>query len=399
MTIELKVPSAGESITEVIVSEWLKEEGAWVDTDDVVAVVQTEKADIEIVAPAAGKLSKRLKGTGDSAAVGDVIALIDESAARPEDGAPTAPPAPRAPPPAPVAAKVAPPAAPLVQPRATPTARRALREAGVDPSTLGLAEDTLLTLGDVKRLTGGVTARAPTGAVLSREEESVPMTPLRKKIAERLVEAQRTAAILTTFNEVDLSVVMALRKQHQEAFTKRYGVKLGFMSFFIKAAIEGLKEFPGVNAEIRGDDIVYKNYYDIGIAVGGGRGLIVPVLRGAERMSFAELERTIADFGERARINRIKPDELQGGTFTISNGGVYGSMMSTPILNPPQSGILGMHAIQERPVVRDGQIVIRPMMYLALSYDHRVVDGREAVSFLVRMKQVLEEPARLLLEV
>ncbi len=399
MTIELKVPSAGESITEVIVSEWLKEEGAWVDTDEVVAVVQTEKADIEIVAPAAGKLSKRLKGTGDSAAVGDVIALIDESAARPEDGAPTAPPAPRAPPPAPVAAKVAPPAAPLVQPRATPTARRALREAGVDPSTLGLAEDTLLTLGDVKRLTGGVTARAPTGAVLSREEESVPMTPLRKKIAERLVEAQRTAAILTTFNEVDLSVVMALRKQHQEAFTKRYGVKLGFMSFFIKAAIEGLKEFPGVNAEIRGDDIVYKNYYDIGIAVGGGRGLIVPVLRGAERMSFAELERTIADFGERARINRIKPDELQGGTFTISNGGVYGSMMSTPILNPPQSGILGMHAIQERPVVRDGQIVIRPMMYLALSYDHRVVDGREAVSFLVRMKQVLEEPARLLLEV
>lgn len=421
MAIELKIPSAGESITEVVVSEWLKKEGAWVDADEIVAMIETDKANIEVVSPASGKLSKVLKGAGDTATVGDVIGLIDEAAERPKTAAvaaqtPAAAPSSREEKRAPAAtsAQKAATAAPSSVPqpaapspttalppaiRATPAARRALRESGLDVAALDLGEDSLLTVSDVKRLAGGVTARAPATGVSAREEEVVPMTPLRKRIAERLVQAQSTAAILTTFNEVDLGAVMELRKAHQEAFTKRYGVKLGFMSFFIKAAIEALKEFPAVNAEIRGEHIVYKNFYDIGVAVGGGRGLVVPVLRSAERMSFAEIEKTIADFGERARSNRLKPEELQGGTFTISNGGVYGSMLSTPILNPPQSGILGMHAIQERPVARNGQVVVRPMMYLALSYDHRIIDGREAVSFLVRIKQALEEPTRILLEV
>lgn len=231
------------------------------------------------------------------------------------------------------------------------------------------------------------------------EEEIVPMSPLRRRVAERLVEAQHTAALLTTFNEIDMSAVMALRQQHKESFQQRHGVKLGFMSFFVKAVIESLKQTPQINAEIRGTDIVYHNYFDIGIAIGGGKGLVVPVLRGADRMSFAEIELAIEDFGRRARDNKIKIEELQGGTFTISNGGIYGSLLSTPIVNPPQSGILGMHAIQERPVARQGQVVIRPMMYIALTYDHRIVDGREAVLFLRHIKELLEEPSRMLLEI
>ena len=231
------------------------------------------------------------------------------------------------------------------------------------------------------------------------EEEIVPMSPLRRRVAERLVEAQHTAALLTTFNEVDMSAVMALRQQHKESFQQKHGVKLGFMSFFVKAVIESLKQTPQINAEIRGADIVYHNYFDIGIAIGGGKGLVVPVLRGADRMSFAEIELAIEDFGRRARENKVKIEELQGGTFTISNGGIYGSLLSTPIINPPQSGILGMHAIQERPVARAGQVVIRPMMYLALTYDHRIVDGREAVLFLRHIKELVEEPSRMLLEV
>lgn len=232
-----------------------------------------------------------------------------------------------------------------------------------------------------------------------REEQIVPMTPIRRRIAERLVQAQNSAALLTTFNQIDMSAVIALRSSHQEAFQSKYRIKLGFMSFFVKASIEALKLIPQVNAEVRGNDIVYRNYYDIGIAVGGGKGLVVPVLRNAERMSFAEIERAIADYAERASANQLKVDELQGGTFTISNGGIYGSMLSTPIVNPPQSGVLGLHAIEDRPVARDGAVVIRPMMYVALTYDHRVVDGREAVTFLTRIKEVIEEPARLLLEV
>lgn len=225
------------------------------------------------------------------------------------------------------------------------------------------------------------------------------MTPLRRKVAERLVEAQQTAALLTTFNEVDMSRVMALRKEYQERFVKKYGIKVGFMSFFVKAVVEALKEVPQVNAEVRGDEVVYRNYQDIGIAVGGGKGLVVPIIRNAERLSFAEVEQTIADFAARARDGKLKLEELQGGTFTISNGGIYGSLLSTPIVNPPQSGILGMHKIEERPIALDGQVVIRPMMYLALTYDHRLVDGREAVTFLVRVKERLEDPTRILLEV
>jgi 2-oxoglutarate dehydrogenase E2 component (dihydrolipoamide succinyltransferase) len=232
-----------------------------------------------------------------------------------------------------------------------------------------------------------------------RQEQIVPMTPIRRRIAERLVEAQKSAALLTTFNQADMSAVVALRKQHREAFQSKYRVKLGFMSFFVRASIEALKLVPQVNAEIRGHDIVYRDYYDIGVAVGGGKGLVVPVLRDAQRMSFAEIERAIADFAQRALANQLKVDELQGGTFTISNGGIYGSMLSTPIVNPPQSGVLGLHAIEDRPVVRDGVVVIRSMMYLALTYDHRVVDGREAVTFLKRIKEVIEDPTRLLLEV
>jgi len=232
-----------------------------------------------------------------------------------------------------------------------------------------------------------------------REEKIVPMSPIRRRIAQRLVEAQQTAALLTTFNEIDMSVVIGIRKKYQEAFQKTYGVKLGFMSFFVKAAVEALSTVPQVNAEVRGTDIVYRNYFDIGIAVGAGKGLVVPVLRNAERLSFAEIERAIADFARRAGENQIKLEELQGGTFTISNGGIYGSMLSTPIVNPPQSGVLGMHAIQERPVVREGQIVARPMMYIALTYDHRVVDGREAVAFLARIRDIVEEPSRLLIEI
>jgi 2-oxoglutarate dehydrogenase E2 component (dihydrolipoamide succinyltransferase) len=241
--------------------------------------------------------------------------------------------------------------------------------------------------------------RAPEAPAGPRAEEIVPMTPLRRTIARRLVEAQQAAALLTTFNEIDMTEVLALRKKHQDAFTERYGIKLGFMSFFVKAVIEGLKEFPAINAEVRGDTIVYRQYYDIGVAVGGGKGLVVPVLRNAERMSFAEIEKQIADFGTRAKANKIGLDELKGGTFTISNGGVYGSLLSTPIVNPPQSGVLGMHAIQERPIAVDGQVVIRPMMYIALTYDHRLVDGREAVTFLRRVKACVEQPVRVLLEV
>jgi 2-oxoglutarate dehydrogenase E2 component (dihydrolipoamide succinyltransferase) len=239
---------------------------------------------------------------------------------------------------------------------------------------------------------------AATGGAL-RQEEVVPMTLIRRRIAERLVQAQHDAALLTTFNEIDMSAVIELRKKYRDRFQEKYGIKLGFMSFFTKAVIEALKEFPALNAEIRGQDIVYRNYYDVGVAIGGGKGLVVPTLRNAERMSFAEIEQKIADFAARAKTNKIRPEELQGGTFTITNGGVYGSLLSTPIINPPQSGVLGLHAIQERPVAKDGQVVIRPMMYVALTYDHRIVDGREAVTFLKRMTEIIEDPARMLIEV
>jgi 2-oxoglutarate dehydrogenase E2 component (dihydrolipoamide succinyltransferase) len=283
-----------------------------------------------------------------------------------------------------------------------PAAERALHDTGLTAAQVpATGPGGRLLKEDVERAARAPAPQAPVthGPTGDREEEVVAMTPMRRRIAERLVEAQQTAAMLTTFNECDMSQVMALRKEYQPLFQERYGIKLGFMSFFVKASIDALRLVPSVNAEVRGTNIVYKNYYDIGVAVGGGKGLVVPIIRTAERLGFAEVEQAIADLGERAKKNAIKLEELQGGTFTISNGGIYGSMMSTPILNPPQSGILGLHAVQERPVVRDGQIVIRPMMYLALTYDHRLVDGREAVTCLKRIKETIESPSRILLEV
>lgn len=413
MAIELKVPSAGESITEVTIVEWLKEEGAYAELDETVAVIETDKANVEVNAPVAGTIEKIMKGPGDDAQVGEVIGTMTEGgqpAASPPESAetegapPAAAPADAASPPKPAVApapksaaqanttKTAPALGEDI-PRASPSLRRLIRENGLDVSNLeGSGPGGRLTMADLR---GG---RAPSSGG-ARTQERVAMTSLRKRIAERLVQSQNDAALLTTFNEVDMGAVMALRKQYQDQFVARHGIKLGFMSFFVKACIEGLKEFPQLNASIDGDAIVYNDYFDVGVAVGGGRGLVVPVIRNAEALSFAEIEKTISDFGTRAKANRLKVEELQGGTFTISNGGVYGSLMSTPIINPPQSGILGMHAIQDRPVVKDGQIVVAKMMYLALTYDHRLVDGREAVTFLVRIKDLIENPTRILLEV
>jgi 2-oxoglutarate dehydrogenase E2 component (dihydrolipoamide succinyltransferase) len=285
-----------------------------------------------------------------------------------------------------------------------PAAQRAAAQQGVDVSTLKgsgpggrvLKED--VTSGKAKSASPERAAKAP-APMGDRSEEIVPMTPLRRKVAERLVQAQQSAALLTTFNEVDMSAVMQLRAEHKDNFIKKYDIKLGFMSFFIKAVVDGLKLIPQINAEIRGTDIVYRNYYDIGVAVGGGRGLVVPIIRNAESLSFSEIEQTITDFGQRAKANKIKLEELQGGTFTISNGGVYGSLLSTPIINPPQSGILGLHGIKKRPVAVNGSVEVRPMMYLALTYDHRIVDGREAVTFVNRVKDCIENPARMLVEI
>lgn len=438
MSIELKVPSAGESITEVTIVEWLKEEGSSVQMDETLALIETDKANVELPAPSAGTLTKILQPAGEVVNVGDVIALMEASGARTDtaqDSAKTEDiqavekkakatksdavpepvplgtqlpgkaeePVPEAPKPKAAESMPArgsgnedpalhlPPADPV---RASPSVRRTIIESGIDPKSLKPSgPGGFISRGDLHQRP----QEAPSEG--SREAERVKMTPLRRRIAGRLVEAQQTAALLTTFNEVDMTEVIALRKQYQDRFVKKHDVKLGFMSFFVKAAVEALKELPAINAQIEGDEVIYHNYCDVGVAVGGGRGLVVPVIRNAERLSFAQVEKTISDFGARARKNRLKVEELQGGTFTISNGGIYGSLLSTPIINTPQSGILGMHNIQERPVVKDGQIVIAKMMYLALTYDHRLVDGREAVTFLVRIKELIENPTRLLLEV
>lgn len=388
MSVELEVPSVGESVTEVFIGNWLKREGDPVVKDEPLVEIETDKATLEISATVSGMLSKVLKGEGESAAVGEVIALLQEG-----------------PPPASEAVTAE-------EVQVMPAARRLLDEHGLDASDVpSSGPGGRLLKEDVQRHLGGQASSPPSSDNATegtpslgldfgeREEEAVPMSPLRRRIAERLVEAQQRAALLTTFSEIDMSGVIELRKAYRDSFEKRYGVRLGFMSFFVKAAIDALKTIPAINAEIRSTDIVYKNYYDIGVAVSTPRGLIVPVIRNAERLSFAEIEGAIADFGRRAQEHKIEPDELQGGTFTISNGGVFGSLLSTPIVNPPQSGVLGMHAIQERPVAMDGEIVIRPMMYVALSYDHRIVDGREAVTFLRRIKEAVEAPARMLLEI
>ncbi len=438
MPTELKVPEVGESINEVYIGQWLKSEGDTVEKDEPLVEVETDKATLEVPASAAGTLSKVLKKEGDTANVGEVIAHISAAG---EAEAPAEAPT-EAPEEAPAEEEQE-----KLEAAETHTAvdeEHAEAEAGVEaegeaqteaeprimPAAQRLLDENSLTPDEVKATGPGgrllkedvqrhveaqskpaeASAReapkqeapkreAPAPSSAEREEEAVPMSPLRRRIAERLVEAQANAALLTTFNEIDMSETMALRGEYKGAFEERYGVRLGFMSFFVKATVDALKGIPQLNAEIRGTDIIYKNYYDIAVAVSTKKGLITPVMRNVERLSFADIEATIRDFGKRAQENKIMPDELQGGTFTISNGGVFGSLMSTPIVNPPQSGVLGMHAIQERPVVIDGQIEIRPMMYVALTYDHRIVDGREAVTFLRRIKEAVEKPARMLLEV
>ncbi len=415
MPLELKVPSVGESITEVQIGAWLKRVGEPVRKDESLVEIESDKATAELPAPADGVLTQIVKKRGEIAQVGETIAYMEENGAAngsmaAQDGAPAAtavanPPAaprpapveaqaPAAPQPAPAAPSPQPVApAPSPAPKQPPTQSLAPPRPAPLPATKKMHPSTR-----PKRVDGEITvehAAAPIG----EDEELVPMSLLRQRIAERLVEAQQTQALLTTFNEIDMSAVMALRSENRELFQETYGAKLGFMSFFVKAVVHALKHVPVVNAEIRGTDVAYRNHYDIGIAVGGGKGLVVPVLRHAEQLSFAEIERSIAEFGERAQKNQLKVEELQGGTFTISNGGVYGSLLSTPIVNPPQSGILGLHAIQDRPVARAGQVVIRPMMYVALTYDHRLVDGRDAVTFLKLIKESVEEPARMLLEI
>jgi 2-oxoglutarate dehydrogenase E2 component (dihydrolipoamide succinyltransferase) len=405
MTVELKVPPIGESVVEATVGEWLKKEGDYVEKDALVVTLESEKATFELPAPAAGVLKRITRKSGDTVPIGGVLGELDDAAARPGNGAAAVKPA------APAAS------APVVAAPAGPAARVTAALAGVDVATVpGTGPGGRVLKEDVQRVAQAVPAPAPAPAAPvakapppppppaprqtgQRTERVVRMTPLRRTVAARLVAVQNEAAILTTFNECDMSAVMRLREEYKETFVKKHGIKLGFMGFFVKAAVEALKAFPAVNSEVRGDDLVFKDYYDVGVAVGGGKGLVVPVLRNADAYGLADLEKLIADFGRRAQDGKLALDELQGGTFTISNGGVYGSMMSTPILNPPQVGILGMHNIVERAVVKAGQIVARPMMYLALSYDHRAIDGREAVQFLVRIKECVENPERMLLEV
>jgi 2-oxoglutarate dehydrogenase E2 component (dihydrolipoamide succinyltransferase) len=467
MALTLKVPSIGESIREATVGVWKKAEGDWVEVDEPLVEIESEKATLEVPAPGAGILKRILRQQGDTVAIGEALAEIDDaarpatvqgdgkndskndsktdgkaqtkasaksesaavsgSAAKSSNGGAAAKPVSDGASGSAAASAGASPgaqtdaAASATVLRAAPSARRMMADTGLTSEEVkGTGRGGRIQPLDVSRALdarkgnddGGTQAPAifppatsppvisPDGASGDAvRERIVPMSPLRRTIARRLVEAQHTAAILTTFNEIDMSAVLAMRDRYQERFTKQHGVKLGFMGFFVKATIEALKAFPAVNAEVRGTDIVYKDHYDIGVAVGGGKGLVVPIVRAADRLSFAELEKTIAALAAKAKDNKLQISELEGGTFTLSNGGVYGSMMSTPILNPPQSGILGLHAIQKRAIVVGDQIVVRPMMYVALSYDHRIVDGREAVQFLVRVKDCVETPERILLEI
>ena len=414
MSIEIKVPAMGESVTEATVARWFKKQGDSVARDEPLVELETDKVTVEVPSPADGTLASIAVETGATVEVGTVLGSLAEGRSTP--GAPdvSASKAPASPPPPPAPKTTAPPAV-VAQPAAVksdsvmPSVRRISEEEGIDPKDVaGTGKDGRVTKGDMlAELESRAAARAARPVVVAPagpranadREERVPMTRLRRTIALRLKESQNTAAQLTTFNEVDMSHVMALRSEYKESFEKKHGVRLGFMGFFVKACIAALKELPNVNGEIEGDDIIHKHYYDMGVAVSTERGLVVPVVRDADRKSLAEIEAAIADLGTRARDGKLKLEELQGGTFSITNGGVFGSLMSTPILNSPQSGILGMHKIQPRPVAIDDKVVIRPMMYLALSYDHRLVDGREAVTFLVHVKQNLEDPQRLLLDV
>ena len=434
MTYEVRIPEIGESVTEALIIRWIKQPGEAIGRDDPLVELETDKVTVEMPSPVAGVLSEIVCAEGETVPIGAVIARIEEGAQATVQPAPaaaaaqgdllataegTAPPAP--PDPAP----------PADDRRILPAARRLIAEHGLDASLIpATGKGGRLLKSDVATWLASREAEpeatppaaapapvappapavaqsapapsapaAPPPPAGDRAEERVPMTPIRRRIAERLVQSQQQAALLTTFNETDMSAVIDFRKRYRDVFVERHDVRLGFLSFFVKAAVDALRRFPRLNAEISGTDIIYRNYYDIGIAVSTDRGLMVPVLRSAERLSFAEIEARIADFAGRAREGRIRIDELQGGTFTITNGGIFGSLLSTPIINPPQSGVLGLHAIQDRPMVVDGEVVVRPMMYVALTYDHRIVDGREAVSFLVRIKEAIQEPARMLIEV
>jgi 2-oxoglutarate dehydrogenase E2 component (dihydrolipoamide succinyltransferase) len=401
--MEIKVPTLGESVSEATVGQWFKSEGEAVQRDEPLVELETDKVTIEVPAPVAGKLESIVVKDGDTVEVGALLGTLAEG----EGGAtaPAASPPAAAPAPAEPKAEEKPAAATEMPP--APSAAKLMEEKGISPAEVdGSGKRGQALKGDVleaftrqaRREAPAPAARTPSAPSDEAREERVKMTRLRQTIARRLKEAQDTAAMLTTFNDVDMGAVMELRKTYRDLFEKKHGVRLGFMGFFVKACVHALREIPDVNAEIDGDELVYKNYYHIGVAVGTEKGLVVPVVRDAQSLSLADIEKTINDFGSRARDGQLKIEEMQGGTFTISNGGVYGSLLSTPILNAPQSGILGMHRIEERPVVRGGEVVVRPMMYLALSYDHRVVDGREAVTFLVRVKEALEDPQRLLLD-
>lgn len=430
--LEVKVPSVGESISEVQIGQWLKREGEWVDRDETIVELETEKASVQVPAPEAGYVRNLRKAVEEFAAVGDTLCDIEPAAApqstqstssnddssRSEQ---TAPPTDASK----GEAHTKPAQSSGEAPRVMPAAQRLMEERGLSPNQITpsgpggriLKEDVLAARAeplpattqpksapiletDANSTRSASTAlSATTVGEAGRMEEVKPLSMIRRTIAARLVQAQQTAALLTTFNEVNMQPIMDLRSKYKDAFIERHGVKLGFMSFFAKASVEALRRFPSVNAEIRGNNIVYRHYNDIGIAIGGGKGLVVPVLRNVEMMSFADVERTIGEYAKKAMENRLLPTDLEGGTFTISNGGVYGSMLSTPIVNPPQSAILGLHAIQDRPMAVDGKVVILPMMYLALTYDHRIIDGREAVSFLKTVKEVCEDPTRLFLEV
>ena len=447
MLIDVVVPAVGESISEVEIAQWRKAEGATVQRDDTLVVVETDKATVEIPAPESGILAKILKPNGAGAEVGEVIGKIeggkveDKNAGRKETRAParsavdnevgatpeipgngsdqsdaekeaeqttsiTAPESGAESAAASDSQRRAEPHLAASEPTAAPespesAALRDSQEAVLTPAQVPRSEraDDTFEWPQQAQESRAVPEPLELPAQDGRKEESVRLSPLRRRIAQRLVRAQQSAALLTTFNEIDMSQVTAMREQHGASFETKHNVRLGIMSFFVKAAVAALKASPEINAELRGEQAVYRNYYDIGIAVGGGKGLVVPVLRDAQHKSFAEIEKAIADFARRARESRLNPEDLEGGTFTITNGGIFGSLLSTPIVNPPQTAILGMHAIQDRPVARDGAVVVRPMMYVALTYDHRLVDGREAVSFLKRIKEIVEEPARILFEI
>jgi 2-oxoglutarate dehydrogenase E2 component (dihydrolipoamide succinyltransferase) len=405
MASEVKVPVLGESVSEATVGQWLKKPGEAVALDEPIASLETDKVAVEVPSPIAGVMGQQLVAEGDTVSVGAVIAVIEDSGAA-VAAAPAAAPA----------ATAAAPAAPAVTgevPALSPAVRRAVLETGIDPTSIkGTGKDGRLTKEDVMeaaKKAGDAPApapdapapaavAAPVAAKGGRTEERVKMTRLRQTIARRLKEAQDTAAMLTTFNDVDMTEVIAARARYKDLFEKKHNVRLGFMGFFTRAVALAARDVPSVNARIDGDEIVYHDYLDVSVAVSAPNGLVVPVIRNAESLSFAEIEKTIGDFGARAKAGTLKMDEMQGGTFTISNGGVFGSLMSTPIINPPQSAVLGLHRIEDRAVVRGGQVVVRPMMYLALSYDHRLIDGREAVTFLVRVKEAIEDPMRLLVD-